>query len=86
MISGQSEASMSAFLIGTSVLAALALARFGYKASLRIAEWGRNMDEIDLIFQTAAGAENLGEFLSSPKQSRKIVVPAGPAGSHHLPI
>jgi hypothetical protein len=46
---------MIACLIGVSALLGSGLGWLGYRASLRIAEWGRNMDECDRIFQMAAG-------------------------------
>jgi hypothetical protein len=44
---------MIALLMGASVFAGVVLGWYGYKASVRIAVWGRNMDECDRIFQMA---------------------------------
>lgn len=48
---------MISLLFGTLILAGIGLGWYGYKASLRIAEWGRGMDECDHIFQIAGGIE-----------------------------
>ncbi len=45
---------MVIFLLGTSIVAVGGLGWYGHKASLRIAEWGRGMDECDQIFQAVA--------------------------------
>jgi hypothetical protein len=50
---------MITLLIGTSVAAVGGLGWYGFKASLRIAEWGRGMDECDRIFQAAEGVGSI---------------------------
>jgi hypothetical protein len=48
---------MIVLLIGAGAVGVAGLGWFGYKANKRIAAWGRNMDEVDQIFQTANAAE-----------------------------
>ena len=48
---------MVALLVGVSVAVA-GLGWCGYKASVRIAEWGRNMDACDNIFRTVSELED----------------------------
>jgi hypothetical protein len=61
-------------LIGTSMIAGIGLGWYGYKASLRIAEWGRGMDECDQIFQTAT--EGIGS--TNFEDVRKRIPKDGP--------
>ena len=70
----QERLCMIIFLLGTSTIAGVGLGWYGYKARLRIAEWGRGMDECDQIFQAVAeeteGA-NFGKRI--PKDGPRIV-------------
>ena len=58
---------MIALLIGSATLAVTLLGWFGHKALLRIETWGRNMSEIDEIFQDSAVE---GGGWSSPSDQR----------------
>lgn len=40
---------MITLLVGTSIIACATFGWYGYKANLRIAAWGRNLDEQELI-------------------------------------
>ena len=76
---------MIALLISTSLVAGTVLGWFGYKATLRIQAWGRNMNEQDRIFQEA-----MPEASVEPPKGHKR--PGSDAGavpalvSHHLPL
>jgi hypothetical protein len=48
---------MIPLLIGAFAVAGAGIGWVGYKANVRIAEWGRNMNECDRIFQMAAEGE-----------------------------
>jgi hypothetical protein len=56
---------MIALLIGASVFAGVVLGWYGYKASVRIAVWGRNMNECDRIFQMASEHTDDGRLQGS---------------------
>ena len=45
---------MTTLLFGATTLAVVALGWYGYRAFVRIATWGRNMNDCDRIFQEAA--------------------------------
>jgi len=57
---------MIALLVGVTTLAVIGLGWYGYKASVRISTWGRNMDEQDGIFQAMTGPERLESPRSRP--------------------
>jgi hypothetical protein len=74
---------MVALLIGVSVAVA-GLCWAGHKASVRIAEWGRNMNACDEIFRTASeltGGELTPavERVSAVTPRRKREIPIGVA-------
>ena len=72
---------MITFLVGISMLAGVGLGWYGYKASLRIAAWGRGLDECDRIFQEAGeGVELISEDgrKRAPKDGARIVPFATP--------
>jgi hypothetical protein len=60
---------VTALLIGVSTLAVVGLGWFGHKALRRIEAWGRNMNEIDGIFQGSAMED--GGWSSRPVSERK---------------
>jgi hypothetical protein len=69
---------MITLLVGTSILAGVGLGWYGYKASLRIAAWGRGMDECDRIFQTVTqgtGGSNFDDGRKRPPQSAPVAAP-----------
>ena len=65
---------MIALLVGVSVAVA-GLGWCGYKASVRIAEWGRNMNACDDIFRRAS--ELAGEELMPVVESVSVVQARG---------
>ena len=48
---------MIALLVGTSTVAGVVIAWYAYKASLRIAIWGENMNSLDQIVRTVSSHE-----------------------------
>jgi len=68
--------SMMSLLIGSSLVAGIGLGWFGCKASRRIAQWGRNMNEVDRIFQMAD--EQSGGFEVMQKRPAQGVHAVGP--------
>ena len=71
---------MIALLVGVSVAVA-GLGWCGYKASVRIAEWGRNMNACDEIIRTASKLTG-GELI--PAVERVSVAP--PRGKREIPL
>jgi hypothetical protein len=65
---------MITFLLGTSAVAGVGLGWYGYRASLRIAEWGRAMNECDQIFQAATE----GTSSTNLEEGRKRIPKDGP--------
>ena len=57
---------MITLLIGVTTLAAIGLGWYGYRASARIATWGRNMDEQDRIFRAMASPDCVDSQRSIP--------------------
>jgi hypothetical protein len=58
---------------------------FGYKANKRIAAWGRNMNEIDGIFQTANAAEEEAEMQAVRSRAADDARAKAPFGGQHIP-
>jgi hypothetical protein len=74
---------MIALLIGTLALAGVALGWYGYRASVRIAVWGRNMDECDRIFQTMEEQKADVEFPKPPRRTLEDVGGDSSGGGQH---
>jgi hypothetical protein len=75
---------MIALLVGTSVVAGIGLGWYGYKASLRIAAWGRGMDECDLIFQAVTEGSGPTNFEDGWKRVPKDGPRIAPFVTSHL--
>jgi hypothetical protein len=58
---------------------------FGYKANKRIAAWGRNMDEVDLIFKTANAIEEDAQMHNVRSRAAGDVRVKAPFVGQHLP-
>jgi hypothetical protein len=58
---------------------------FGYKANKRIAAWGRNMDEVDLIFKTANAAEEEAQMQTVRSRVADDARAKAPFVGQHLP-
>ena len=81
-IKSKERSDVSALLIGASTLVVTALGWFGYKALRRIDAWGRNMNEIDEIFQDSAMEG--GGWSSRPISERKAAgISLVPTTHHH---
>ena len=76
---------MIALLVGVTTLAVIGSGWYGYKASVRISTWGRNMDEQDGIFQAMTGPERL-ESPKRPNFSIRDGVGSLQAVGGHLPV
>jgi hypothetical protein len=71
---------MIALLLGATTLAVGAFCWFGSKARRRIQEWGRNMNEIDSIFQDM---NELSDYEGFARNKERLST-ARPIGSHGL--
>jgi hypothetical protein len=77
---------MIALLVGTLIVAGVWIGWYGYRASLRIAEWGRRMDECDSIFQTVTAGTEKVHYEDGRKRIPKdgpSVMPFGPTPLPH---
>jgi len=76
---------MIALLIAGSMGVA-GLGWLGYRANQRIAAWGRNMDDVDLIFQTANAEEEEAQMQTVRSRVADDARAKAPfVGQHHLP-
>jgi hypothetical protein len=73
---------MIVLLVGVTVLAVTGLGWYGHKASVRIATWGRNMNEQDGIFQAMADQEEWAEPEDSRSRNRGRVGQVQAVGGH----
>jgi len=76
---------MMPLLIGVGAVGVAGLAWFGYKANKRIASWGRNMDEVDRIFQMANEAEEEAEMQAVRSRAADDARAKAPFVGQHLP-
>jgi hypothetical protein len=76
---------MIVLLISAGAASVAGLGWFGYKANKRIAAWGRNMDEVDLIFQTANAAEEEAQTQVVRSRIADDARAKAPFVGHHLP-
>ena len=53
---------MIAILIGSTVIGGLVVCWCGYKTLDRIQNWGKKMNELDAIFQSAATDEEMSRY------------------------
>ena len=53
---------MIAILVGSTLVSSLVLCWCGYKTLNRIQQWGKKMNELDTIFQSAATAEEMSRY------------------------
>jgi hypothetical protein len=53
----------------------LAVTWYGYRALVRIKNWGEKMNEYDAIFQSAATEEEMAGFAALPKNAGTSAVP-----------
>jgi hypothetical protein len=71
---------MIPLLIASFTVAGAGIGWVGYKANARIAEWGRNMNECDRIFQIAAEGKDHAE----PSMARSRGTEEGRAKSPYV--
>ena len=77
---------VTASLIGATTLAVATLGWLGYKALLRIETWGRNMNQIDGIFQDAAQPDQGLDYHANRGRGlgRVALAPALKTPRHHV--
>jgi len=61
---------MTTLLIGATTLAVAVLSWFGHRAFLRVETWGRNMNDVDRIFQDAALNDGVWDSAVTRKRTR----------------
>jgi hypothetical protein len=76
---------MLPILIGGFAVAGVGIGWVGYKANRRIAAWGRNMNEIDGIFQQAAEGEDHAATPAVRTRPADDTRAKTPFGAQHLP-
>lgn len=53
---------MIAILIGSTVIGSLVVCWCGYRTLDRIQKWGKKMNDLDAIFQSAATPEEMSQY------------------------